>query len=302
MVALPCSGVMAALVTYNPDMRLLREALGSICRQTHTLIVDNGSLNENEISSLCKELACSFVSLGENRGVAAAYNVAFKIAHEAGLSWVITCDQDSIMPDGMVRNFLSEVTHWDGASLGIVCPNFENRTTGKCEYGLDKPTLIDECISSGSMTSIESWEAVGGFDEDMFIDGVDFDFCWRIRQKGYGILLIPSVRINHEIGDARIHSILGHEFLVFNHSAFRKFYIAQNIVYMDGKRHDNRVRLYARLKVLKQELLVLFYESEKCKKLASIHAGVRRGIQLLNTRRWNYNVAPDYAEESKPES
>ena len=34
---------------------------------------------------------------------------------------------------------------------------------------------------------------IGGFDETMFIDFVDFDFCYRLKKEGYEILQTPSV-------------------------------------------------------------------------------------------------------------
>lgn len=47
----------------------------------------------------------------------------------------------------------------------------------------------DECITSGSLTSVEAWQKIGGFDEWLEIDGVDFDFfkatcaCWLANRR-----------------------------------------------------------------------------------------------------------------------
>lgn len=275
--------VTAIFVTYQPDIALLQRAATSMATQVEKLcIVDNGSRCSDEIKKLCSEHAWAFIPLGENLGIAAAYNIAFKWAESQGYCWVVTCDQDSVMPGGMISAYYAAAANLSGSeSLGIICPNFVNRSTGRQEYNIDAPTVVEKCISSGSMTNVAAWKMVGGFDEAMFIDGVDFDFCKRLRKVGYGILLVPHICIEHEIGNATMHKILGHEFLVLNHSAFRKYYIAQNIIYMSGKYHSGRIEFIAYLKVFKQLLLVLLYEDDKWEKLASIIHGAMHGRKML---------------------
>ena len=39
---------------------------------------------------------------------------------------------------------------------------------------------------------------IGGFDEKFFLYYEDVDICWRLRQKGYEIKLIPSVEVIHD--------------------------------------------------------------------------------------------------------
>lgn len=278
--------IAAVFVTYQPDLALLERAICSIARQVGALyVVDNGSSNIKDIFSLCYRNGATLLSLGSNCGIACAYNRAFDWAKSHGCSWVITCDQDSVMPDDMISRFLGVVGSCEqDEDLGIVCPNFIYRTTGQREYGYDFPIKIDKCISSGALTSVDAWQMVGGFDEAMFIDGVDFDFCKRLRDAGWSILLVPDVCIEHEIGDVRIHRVFGHQFQVFNHSAFRKYYIAQNIVYISGKYHGGKPESVAYLKVLKQLLLVLFYEKDKQEKITSIMRGARHGRELLDKR------------------
>ena len=38
-------------------------------------------------------------------------------------------------------------------------------------------------------------------DERLFIDYVDFEWCWRAIAKGVKILTVPSIVINHNLGD-----------------------------------------------------------------------------------------------------
>jgi len=40
--------------------------------------------------------------------------------------------------------------------------------------------------------------------EDLFIDWVDFEWCWRARKKGYKIIGNANVVITHQLGDAAV--------------------------------------------------------------------------------------------------
>lgn len=279
--------MLAAFTSYNPDIELLERAVRSISEQVaEVAIVDNGSRNIKLVKELVERTGSRLIAFPENRGIAAAFNAAFRYAKDKGFKWVLTCDQDSVMVDGMVARFLDvERVHGEHGRVGIVCPNFYNRTTGRLEYVDGEPRIIDSCISSGSLTLVSAWEEISGFDEAMFIDGVDFEFCDRLKASGYGVLLVPDVHMEHEIGAASLHGLPGHKFLVLNHSAFRKFYIAQNIIYMDAKKHEGRVSLVAYLKLLKQMLLVVAYEKDKGEKLGRIREGARKGTELADAIR-----------------
>lgn len=279
--------VLAAFTSFNPDIELLERAVISIKSQvTEVLIVDNGSLNKSDVMALAERNGLKCLSFAQNRGIAAAFNLAFKFAVEAGIDWVVTCDQDSIMPKDLVGRLLKDAIAFNEEyKIGIVCPNFFNRTTKTLEYCVEEPCLIDSCISSGSLTLVKAWDDISGFDEVMFIDGVDFEFCDRLEGAGYKILLDPSVHMEHEIGDIKLHGLPGHKFSVLNHSSFRKFYIAQNIIYRNGKGHGGHVSPVALIRVFKQVLLVFAYEDHKLDKLAAILRGSKSGLSLAKNIR-----------------
>ena len=47
-------------------------------------------------------------------------------------------------------------------------------------------------------------EAVGGFDESLFIDGVDFEFGLRLNRHGYRVLILRQATLEHRPGEALI--------------------------------------------------------------------------------------------------
>lgn len=55
-------------------------------------------------------------------------------------------------------------------------------------------------ITSGSLTNLDAWKAIGGFDEKLFIDLVDTEYDIRALMKGYCSYRINTVVLTHEIG------------------------------------------------------------------------------------------------------
>ena len=87
----------------------------------------------------------------------------------------------------------------------------------------------------------------------MFIDGVDFEFCYRMKKSGMNILRVNDVVLSHEIGNITVRHFLGFRVIVKNHSPFRKYYIAKNIIYMARKQNN----VFVLLKSVMQEIKLL---------------------------------------------
>ncbi len=43
----------------------------------------------------------------------------------------------------------------------------------------------------------ETWEQIGGFDEQLWMYAEDVDLCWRATQAGWGVRYVPGARIHH---------------------------------------------------------------------------------------------------------
>ena len=69
----------------------------------------------------------------------------------------------------------------------------------------------------------------------LFIDEVDHDFCYRLVNAGFKIGISKDVVISHKIGETKVKKLLGKKIFIRNHSAFRKYYISRNIIYLSKK-------------------------------------------------------------------
>lgn len=273
---------ISGIVTYNPNIIKLEKNIDSIFGQSfmdEIVIVDNGSKNILDIRELCDRLGVILLENTENLGIASALNRIMNKAKELGYSWVLTCDQDSILPKNMLQHFSK---HIGLRNVAIISPKvFDvNSQTLIDDIISDEEFLeIDKCITSGSLNSIQSWESVGGFDEFLFIDNVDFDYCFRVRKLGLRIIRDNTVILEHELGRTKNVNFFGRTFPILNHNPTRKYYIARNRIYCDYKNKEG-LKINSILYMLKSFLFILLYENNKISKLRKTFLGMLDGLRL----------------------
>lgn len=278
--------IPAGIVLFNPDIVRLKENLNSISKNVSRIyIVDNGSDNQAEIRGLLDGYEnVQFHVNKKNEGIAKALNQLCENAQADGFQHLITLDQDSVCPENMVSEYQKYISD---SSIGLVCPLIRDRNVVfENQEFIEEATEVDHCITSASMLSLKVWEEVNGFDESMYIDGVDFDFGDRVRKRGKKIVRLNKVVLLHEIGHIQVRRFLFWKTRVKNHSAFRKYYIARNTVYLARKRKSKVLYVKAYLQVAKQAGMVLFYEEEKKQKLNSIWRGMIDGASAKLESKW----------------
>jgi len=60
---------------------------------------------------------------------------------------------------------------------------------------------LDIVLTSFNLLNLASQQDVGGFDERLFIDEVDHDFCLRARLRGYRIVQATRLVVRHQAGN-----------------------------------------------------------------------------------------------------
>lgn len=271
----------AGIVTYNPDIKRLQENIAAIAPQvTGIVIVDNGSANVEEICRLIEgREEISMVWNEENQGIARALNQIVQFAEEKDWKWVLTIDQDSVCEPELITTYRK---YMDFDQVAMITCLFRDRNFGiQQEYEFSEEyRYAERCITSGCLTKIAPCLEVGGFDENMFIDYVDFDMCYMLKEHGYQILQTSYRGVLHELGSAERKVFFGREVIVTNHSPGRRYYYSRNLVYFIRK-HSGYVskrryytKLYGRLGV------VLFYEKNKWKKLREGFRGIADGYRM----------------------
>lgn len=134
-----------------------------------------------------------------NIGIAAAQNYGINYAVEHNYNYLFYLDQDSIVPEDIISKLLFQYRFLLSNSIivGAVGPRAFNRCENKEYKGSVKKgkkinneiTEVSELISSASLIAVSNFEKTGLMDEELFIDGVDHEWCWRASSRMNGRFL-----------------------------------------------------------------------------------------------------------------
>lgn len=241
--------IAAGIVLFNPDnIERVIKCIEMVHTQVeHVYIYDNST---KKIDLLLPERV-TYITESRNVGVAYALNRIMEQAKKDGYSWVLTMDQDSVLPEGIVKDF-SRYVECD-YNIGIICPQVIDKRRAYMNVDVnDGVEYLDMCITSASCTSISAWETVGKFDEWLFVDLVDNEFCKRLVESGYKILQVKKWVLDQEFGKIipkskekqefwiSVSQLLRNEnFAKFSYkksiSPFRVYYTCRNIIYVNRK-------------------------------------------------------------------
>ncbi|HEX3156113.1 MAG TPA: glycosyltransferase family 2 protein, partial [Candidatus Angelobacter sp.] len=217
---------------------------------------------------------------------AAGLNIGIRRAlPDENYAWIATFDQDSLVSPGYCETMLSAYAFCPFRDeVALIAPRHVlSSKTAAYKPAQDGPTCqeIPVTLQSGSLFSCSVLKHVGLFDESFFIDYVDFDFCLRVRKKGYRIIEATGATLYHRVGTPTTHTFLNNTCMVFNHSPVRRYYTVRN-----------RLRVYARYFMsdpgwighdmwswLKEIVKLVLFEENRQEKLAYMARGGRDALR-----------------------
>ncbi|EJT5919229.1 glycosyltransferase family 2 protein [Clostridium perfringens] len=275
--------IIACIVTYNPEMDRLKKNLESIHSQLDDIIIiDNNSSNLSELDELLNNMSIKIIKNKENFGIAKALNIGIDYAKKNGFKWILTLDQDSICEKNFIKKYKSYLKN-SKENIIILTPSINDiNLCNTIEFNSVVNEEVRFAITSGSLISIEKALEIGKYNENLFIDYVDFEFCLRAILKEYKIIRLNNVRLLHELGVCKEKNILGKKFIITNHSALRRYYLYRNKMFIYRKYFNKFPEWVVKdiFSSLKTILLILFFEEKKFDKTKYIFKGIKDGILM----------------------
>lgn len=272
--------LIAIIVTYLPDQKELLRNIRSCIDDVEELIIwENTPIDTINYDKklFLKEFSgkISFSGLGMNVGIGKALNFGAKVAIRKGFTHLLTLDQDSFFETNHLEKYKKQISEFDDHKAGIFGVNYINNNQNAwkiSEKYLQKP----DCITSGSIVPVKTFLSAGFFDEDLFIDGVDFDFCYKINQNNdLKTIICSEVIMNHQVGYLTKTKF---GFSTENYSAFRTYYIVKNHLLL-WKRYNRLFPASRKIHLIKNYIiyrLIKIVLAEKDKKAKTFAIG--RGI------------------------
>ena len=287
------SKVAAIIVSYNPDKNLLDSVNLLISQVEKIIIVDNGSIEEKrkDISSI-KDIDNERIEVifnEENLGIATALNIGVREALKQGFNWILTMDQDSKASKDMVEKMFevyNNIDEKERKSILSIFPNFVDERIQSIEENsvMNTYEYVDADITSGNLVKAEVFDKVGFFDDSLFIDLVDTDFCMRLNEKNIKMIKVRDAILYHSLGESQsVKSIFG-KFNTSNHSALRRYYMTRNRFYIWEKYKDlNSFTLNRDKKLFKKEFIkIILGEKDKVNKIKMVfkrYKDYKKGIR-----------------------
>lgn len=294
--------VCAVFVAFEPSPEFA-SALSAIAPQVGAVVVvDNGSVplaEERVLDPDVRSLA-HWIHNAENAGVGAALNQGIDRARDLGYQWVVTLDQDSRAAPGMVSELIATLRRSDDpARIAMVGANPVETGTPGARYAwlrrrrgarwLFRKTDarggdiadVTMVITSGALTSLSAYTDIGPFDEGLFIDYVDTEYCLRAQRCGYSIHASSRATLFHHLGKRSEVRFFGIRVRPTYHPPIRLYYAWRNRVQMVrtyGLAFPHWL-LYDLLAAAYNLLRVVAFEDQKLPKLVACWQGTRDGMK-----------------------
>lgn len=232
--------ICAILVTYYPQEHLEERLKNVLCQVDQAVIIDNYSPEPyaQSLKKTASDFGANLIVNSQNLGIATALNQGLNYARLRGYKWALTLDQDSIVRPHLVEACIDAYRECGYRNLvGLIGSNFREKHTGK--------TLVKEnrfkgkswaeskmIITSGSLMSIPIFDKVGPFRDDYFIDMVDFEYCMRLRTKGYKVIITSHIGMDHPIGAKGTCKAFNKRLEISSCSPIRNYYRCRNSIIM----------------------------------------------------------------------
>lgn len=270
------------VVLYNFKLEKIKKIVEEYEKHVYKFIfVDNNSKNYNEAEEYFKSNPnILIIKNDKNEGIAKALNQILEKAYEINAKYLLTLDQDSYIElDPLIKmeKFIDD-------DIAIICPEIYdlNKKYNKLLKNGNKE--VTRCITSGSLMNLKVCKKIGYFDEKMFIDYVDFDYCKRIIMSNYKILKIKDCFLKHEVGKRTIKKFLWIYVYPTNHSPERNYYYMRNVRYYclkHNKSMSTYEKLYEYIRIIWRYTSIILYEENKKEKIKAVNRGFKDAKEML---------------------
>lgn len=271
------NNIAGALVLYHPDYNVLDNIYSYIDTIDILFVYDNSEkIDDHLLIEKIREIPKVIYTINnENIGIAAALNDCARKALAKDYKWLLTMDQDSRADEKMVNEMASFCKTFSHLKVGILSPQHINYLTPAVSLLADYQE-VSLVMTSGNLLSLDAYVQTGPFNENYFIDYVDIEYCLRLLDGGYKIIMCTKAHLYHQLGDISKHNIFGIKSIyTTNHPPLRLYYIIRNMLFTWKEFKNTHRDLYKNdaLYLLKRILKIFFLETSKIKKLVYIMRG-----------------------------
>ncbi len=241
----------AVIILYNPSYSVIHNIQTFFNHVEKIFLFDNTETKNIplhlSISSLSKT---NIIHDGFNEGIAKRLNQACALAINDGFDYLLTMDQDSFFDENDITKYLECIKSVNRQNVSMSGINYhQKKVAPECAF-----TDVNFLITSGSIINLAAFKEIGNFDENLFIDFVDTEYCFRSIRKGFKIIEFPNIYMHHNLGT--VHKKYSLKTFTKTsrsfHSSTRLYYMYRNFLYLQSEYKND---FKNELAILKKDLL-----------------------------------------------
>lgn len=234
--------IAATVILYHPANNTLQNIQSYSSAVEKVFVFDNTEGEQSTIEeALLKDSKIQYYHDTQNRGIAERLNQAAQKAVEDGFDWLLMMDQDSSFDENAIQLYIDCIKKYpDCTNVALFGTNYGRNKQVSSSTVIEKE--VNSMITSGTMLNLKLYPVIGQFDEALFIDAVDVEYCLRAKTKGFSVIQLMNIFLQHELGKMVHRASIKTMFLVKKykelHSALRCYYIYRNNLYLQEKYKD----------------------------------------------------------------
>lgn len=257
------SKIAIIVILYNPKNIVCNNIKTYANYADKLILVDNSENNNLYIAQMFSNSI--YIPLYKNYGIAKAINIGCDTAIKQNCQWIITMDQDSSFFNDIITKYKVRLALND---IGMLIPYYSYDRTNK---KLLQDRTVKLAMQSAAMISTKVYKQVGPYEEKLFIDGVDYDYCYRIRKKGYKILQCHDAILQHSPAETKQIKYFCCTFKYGIASPVRYYYQSRNLLYLLFKYKDLKILVIWLYKLFK----ICFLFPKKTKYIYFFFKGIK---------------------------
>lgn len=298
------NSLACVIVTYHPDIQILRRQLEKLPPSAAVVLVDNASA-AYLVEAVCHLAAgrkrTHFIANDRNLGLAAAINQGVR---QVKVNWpetrfVLLLDQDSEPLPGSIELLVQKTIDLkkECPSVGCVGPNLLDPVTGLShgfhqtthwrwirKHPSKNSTQLIPCANlngSGTLVPLDLFLELGGLDESLFIDHVDTEWSFRVTAAGYVLFGIPGAHFIHRMGEnSRRVWLLGWRIWPMR-TPQRHYYLFRNVVILMRRDYVPRVwKFWAGVKLMLTAVVHGLIDNQRVSQFYHMLKGLRDGLRI----------------------
>jgi rhamnosyltransferase len=258
------SDIVCIDVLYDPDNQVVNNVQKYNGLVNRTILVDNSDVDNSKLFAELPNVV--YIPLKRNTGIAYATNIGIKMTTEP---YILTMDQDSSISEDLIKSYISFLKNNDSKNIGALTPKYETDRNHVITSNKSKEILLS--MQSGTLIKRSTFQKIGLFNEDLFIDVVDWEFFIRMHEASLKLIQVGDAILKHKPAETKIKKIGPVNLKYGIASPARYYYQARNLLWV-AKKHKN-FSLYINFIIKWLKIVLLF--NNKFEYLAAFNSGVK---------------------------